>query len=238
MAAYLLYHRITAETGVKLAEDLGIHHGLEIAGRPNVLIRWGNGGGVGYTPTKVLNSKAAIENTVNKDYASRVFGENGIRTPVRSEEVPTIGRSAIHTQGQGFWLCWEHGQVTTAKHEGAEYFIKYIPVKQEWRIHVIDGDVAFVQNKYEQDRISTAFMGIQGFRNNWHKRIKAPEAAGINVCLQAVRAVQLLGLNFGGVDVIISLEDNRPYVLEVNSGPSLPNTETRAPYLEYFRRFL
>jgi len=34
--------------------------------------------------------------------------------------------------------------------------------------------------------------------------------------------------------VLIGLDD-RPYTLEVNSGPALPTPETREPYIRYFK---
>jgi len=235
---FLVYNKITDTTGIKLAEDLGIESGLRVPEtRFDTLIRWGDGQRVRYNPRQTLNSREALEKAVNKHRATQLFAQNGVRVPpeVRDRQVPCVGRSSFHTQGQNFWLCWISDQISTAREEGAEYFIKYIPIKQEWRVHVIAGEVAFVQRKYNQDRVCTGFMGIQGFRNHWHKQVLSPQEAGDAVCEQGIKAVQALGLDFGGVDVIISIEDNLPYVLEVNSGPALPTTETRLPYVTFFK---
>lgn len=233
---YLLFtNGITRQTGAALAEELGCQSGPEGIQRITKLIRWGNGSGIGYTPALVINKKTAIDRAVNKELSIQLFREAGCRVPEETDRVPCVGRTRTHTQGNGFWLCWEQPQVAQVRQEGADYFIRYIPVRQEWRVHVIDGEVAFVQNKYEPERIATAFMGIQGFRDNWHTRVLPPERAGMNVCVQSVNATRALGLDFGGVDVLVSLTDNRPYVIEVNTGPSLPTPQTRAPYLAYFR---
>jgi len=79
-------------------------------------------------------------------------------------------------------------------------------------------------------------MGIQGFQNRWHERMVDISSAPEEVINQAVAAVNILGADFGGVDVLWGI-DGRPYVLEINSGPALPTPETRAPYISYFRRF-
>jgi glutathione synthase/RimK-type ligase-like ATP-grasp enzyme len=231
--------RITEQTGRKLAEELDVTYASEYGGeRLAGLIRWGNGSQIRYNPTVTINSKDAVNRAVDKKGALALFRQRGIRVPEETTTPVAVGRTSEHTQGNGFWLCWEEAQMESARREGATHFLKYIPVKQEWRVHVIGGEVAFVQNKYETDRTSTAFMGVQGFRDAWHKRVLPPERAGMNVCIQAVNAVNALGLDTGGVDVLVSLENNRPYIIEVNSGAALPTEETRAPYLTYFRERL
>lgn len=240
MSSFLVYHRITEESGKAIAEELDIPHGESVRGRPTHLIRWGNGFGIGYTPRVVVNKKDAIGKCVNKELSTRIFRDSGVKVPeyLTRPRAVCVGRSVQHTQGQNFWLCWEDSQVATAREEGAEYFIKYIPIKQEWRVHVINGEVAYVQRKYARDRVSTSFMGIQGFRDDWHTVCLDPSLAGVEVCTQAINAVAALGLDFGGADVVVSIADNAPYVLEVNSGAATPTPVIRAPYVEYFKRRL
>lgn len=226
---------VTSDTGKLLARDLGYTFYNDHVPRDQVryLIRWGNGSPVPRRPQLVINKMDAICATVDKNNASRIFAEKGISTPPRTDDVPCVGRASWHTQGQGFWLCWEASQVVSAQEEGANYFIKYIPIKQEYRIHVLGDEAAFVQRKYSQVRVSTAFMGIQGFRDDWHKQVLPISEAPRSAITQAIRAVKVLGLDFGGVDVVMSIANNMPYVLEVNSGPALPTEETRAPYVAY-----
>lgn len=235
MTVGLLYHRITADTGKLLADELGCEGGEEFTRHHTHVIRWGNGGGLGYTPRVVVNKQIPLGRAIDKNEATRLFQRHGVRCPTRTTRVPCVGRSAQHTQGQNFWLCWEPGQVETASQEGAAYFISYIPIKQEFRVHVIDGAAAFVQRKYARTRVSTAFMGVQGFRDHWHERRLARNQAPADVIGQAIAAVECLGLDFGGVDVVISIEDDHAYVLEVNTGPALPTPETREPYIRFFR---
>ena len=238
MTIGLLYSNITKETGMALAVALNISHGDIFTERHNKVVRWGNSDGIGYTPQLVINKQIPLQRAINKDLATNLFHTNGIRCPERTEDAPCVGRSIHHTQGQNFWLCWENEQVRSAKEEGAEYFIRYIPIKQEYRVHIIGGRASYVQKKYAHTRVSTSFMGIQGFRNEWHKRKLAITEVSRDIITQSINAVACLSLDFGGVDIVVSLNDNLSYVLEVNTGPSLPNEITMEPYLEYFRERL
>ena len=234
---FVLYSRITEKDGIAIADDLGITGGKELpSSRIRTLIRYGNSySHATYRPSVVVNRREAIARTVDKQEATRIFTEHGLSVPEFSEVPPCVGRGRHHTQGQSFWLCWERSQIRTSKEEGADYFIKYIPIKQEWRVHVIEGIAKFVQRKYEQTRVSTSFMGIQGFRDDWHKQVLEPETVNRQIRELAIEATRALGLDFGAADIVISLENDRPYILEVNSGPALPITTVRLPYLRYFR---
>jgi glutathione synthase/RimK-type ligase-like ATP-grasp enzyme len=198
------------------------------------VIRWGVGCGIGYVPSKVLNKQVAVNNAIDKNKAIQLFNLHGVRTARYTGTAPCVGRTFEHTQGQNFWLCWQHDQIYSAKQEGAQYFIEYIPIKQEYRVHVLGGQIAFVQRKYQSDRISTAFMGIQGFSNNWHKNIFTG-AVSNDIKTTSINAVKALGLDFGGVDILVSINDDKAYVAEVNTGPALPTEEVRAPYIQFFK---
>ncbi len=237
----IIYTRTTKETAEALGADLGmiaINQQKEpFDGKPECVIRWGNGHGLGYVPKKVINKQKAVNKAVNKLDAIKLFNQHGVRTAKFATHVPCVGRSSFHTQGQDFWLCWQPDHMITATMEGAEYFIEYIPIKQEYRVHVMDGKVSFLQRKYEKDRISSAFMGVQGFRNNWHKSIYKGEPAQ-EIIDTAINSVGVLGLDFGGVDILINMKDNLPYVAEVNTGPALPTPEVRKFYVDYFKEKL
>jgi glutathione synthase/RimK-type ligase-like ATP-grasp enzyme len=237
----LLYTGITTETALSLAKELEVNaYKNEIKDRRiDTLIRWGCGGGVARRPTKVINSKQAVNRALDKLAATHLFQNSGIPTVEFSQDIPCVGRTVFHTQGQGFWFCFSPGQVNTSMQEGAEYFIKYIPTKQEWRVHVLGGQTAFVQKKYLRDRISTSFTTIQGFSSNWHKKVLPKIEAPISVRRAAEQACILLGLDMGGVDILEAIgTPSTIHVLEVNTGPALPTEETRAPYITFIKRKL
>jgi hypothetical protein len=236
----IVYCRTTKDTARLLAEDLGMPcynpHG-ETKGKAKHVIRWGTAAGLGYVPDVVVNKMANIKKAVHKLESIKLFNAREVRTAKFTTTTPCVGRSIEHTQGQNFWLCWEKGQIQTAELEGAEYFIEYIPIKQEYRVHVMDGKVVFTQRKYPKDRISSAFMGIQGFSNGWHRHA-FDGAVSKDIKDTARDAVAALGLDFGGVDILISQTDNLAYVAEVNTGPALPTEEVRKYYTNYFTKKL
>jgi hypothetical protein len=233
---FLFYYRgITMQTGKQLAEDLHIESGGDPPpDRIRVLVRWGNGYGIGYIPQKVLNKQTALHKAINKFESMRIFTRARLSIPILSEEVPCIGRTAQHTQGQGLWFCWRPEQIREVKEEGADYFIKYIPTHQEYRVHVVNNKVEFFQRKYSRVRRTSAFGGVQGFTDDWHKQVIDPEEAPANVREQARKAVKALGLDFGGVDIVEDME-GKAYILEVNTGPALPTVETRRPYVKFIQ---
>lgn len=234
----ILHCKVTKSTAAAIAKMLNVpavNPYKEYIPHKDKVVRWGVSKGLGYTPVKVLNKMNAVKKAINKYTAINTFIENGVRTSPLSKIVPCVGRSFKHTQGQNFWLCWEESQIETASAEGSEYFIEYIPVKQEYRVHVIGGKAVFVQKKYKQDRMSTAFMGIQGFQDYWCYEMYSLGVISTDAVNTAVNAVKALGLDFGGVDLLISMKDGRAYVAEVNTGPCLPNADTRKPYIDYFK---
>ncbi len=237
----LLYTGITKETALLLAKELEVNAYKNEVGdrRFDTLIRWGCGIRITRRPAKVINSRPAVNKALNKLAATRLFQNNEVPTVEFSQEIPCVGRTVFHTQGQGFWFCFAPGQVDTSMQEGAEYFIKYIPTKQEWRVHVLGGQTVFVQKKYPHDRVSTSFTTIQGFSSNWHKKVLPKTTASLTIRRAAEQACALLGLDMGGVDVIESIgAPSTIHVLEVNTGPALPTEETRAPYIEFIKRKL
>jgi predicted ATP-grasp superfamily ATP-dependent carboligase len=232
----LLYTGITSDTGKLLAADLNMNAtgNVEKLGKVKNLIRWGNANGLGYTPENVINKMAPMRRCIDKLVATKIMRDNGVSVPIFVKTVPCVGRTSTHTQGQGFWFCWMKDQMKDAITEGADYFIDYIPVKQEYRVHVLAGRTVFVQKKYSTNRIGTAFRTIQGFRDGWHKVALPPNAASNAVRDHAERACECLGIEMGGVDVILGIND-QVYVLEVNTGPALPTPETREPYVRYIQ---
>ncbi len=109
----------------------------------------------------------------------------------------------------------------------APLYTRYIPKKDEYRIHVVGNSVIDVQRKALK-----AEKANSGEEINWKVRnldngfiyqrenINVPDA----VKDVATRAVKEVGLTFGAVDVVVNTKDQRPYVLEINSAPGITGT--------------
>lgn len=133
--------------------------------------------------------------------------------------------------GEGIVIVDKGGELTDAP-----LYVKYIPKKEEYRVHVFKGQVLDVQRKARvidtpDDQINWKVRNLAGgfifARNEDH----TPPWA---VLEQAVNAVHACGLDFGAVDLIWNEKKETAYVLEINTAPGLMGT-TLAKYQEAFR---
>lgn len=105
-------------------------------------------------------------------------------------------------------------------------YTKYIPKKDEYRVHVIGGEIALVQRKARKadvpdDEVNWRIRNLVGgfiFAKNEDRDV--PPC----VLAQALVACQTLGLDFGAVDIIYNMRQDRAYLLEVNTAPGLAGT--------------
>lgn len=117
----------------------------------------------------------------------------------------------------------------------AKLYVKYIKKEQEYRLHVFDFDVFFIQRKARA-------LDVPDDQVNWQVRNHANGFiyANQNVELpdvakqMATEAIRTLGLDFGAVDLIYNARQNKFYVLEVNTAPGLSGT-TLDKYVEKFK---
>ena len=120
----------------------------------------------------------------------------------------------------------------------APLYTVYKKKKAEYRIHVFNGQVIDVQQKRlrkpADDEEITANHQMRNFDNGWvycREDVLAPDA----VLDEAVKAVKVLGLDFGAVDIGWNEHYQTPYVYEVNTAPGLEGT-TLEIYLNAFKR--
>lgn len=125
----------------------------------------------------------------------------------------------------------------------AQLFVLYIPKTREYRVHVFDGEVIFVQQKkrksgydHNDDEllIRNHDNGYVFVENSVTFDSPEEEEAVKQECIKAVGA---LNLDFGAVDVIVGRDDGDPYVLEVNTAPGLASTNLISAYVERISRW-
>ena len=122
----------------------------------------------------------------------------------------------------------------------APLYVKYIPKKQEYRVHVFKGECVDVQRKarrrdVEDDKINWKIRNHDnGFIFARGENLgDVPE----DVIKQAVDCVNGCGLDFGAVDVIYNDKMQKAFVLEVNSAPGLTGA-TLDGYVERFKEMM
>lgn len=190
---------------------------------------------------RVINSPEAVSKAANKLLAFKAMAEYGVRVP-RFTESPVEAQGIV---GQSDVVV--RHKLTGHSGEGIEIvkmldylpeaplYVQYIKKKEEYRVHVFMGEVIDVQRKARK-------LDVPDEEVNWQVRnldggfIYAREGVGLaeEPCLQAIAAVEALGLDFGAVDIIWHERSDTYYVLEVNTAPGLTGT-TLEKYVEAFK---
>lgn len=119
----------------------------------------------------------------------------------------------------------------------APLYVKYIPKKEEYRVHIVNAQVIDVRRKALK-------IGVNKKGVNWKIRNHAGgfifQKEGFQVdekvIDESVKTVLVCGLDFGAVDVIWNNFQQKAYVLEVNTAPGLEGS-TITNYKEGFEKF-
>lgn len=117
----------------------------------------------------------------------------------------------------------------------APLYVKYVKKTNEYRVHVLSGEVVDVQRKARRQDVPDEVVNWQ-VRNHANGFIYAREGFEVppSVEEQAISAVIALGLDFGAVDIIWNDHEQKPYVLEVNTAPGLTG-QTLQGYIDRFK---
>ena len=120
----------------------------------------------------------------------------------------------------------------------APLYVKYIPKKHEYRIHVFRDKAFFVQRKARKNdvpdlRVDWKVRNLKGGFIYANQDVDVAEEAK----QQAIISIKALGLDFGAVDIIYNELHNKYYVLEVNTACGLAGT-TLDKYVEVFKEFV
>lgn len=191
----------------------------------------------GYQRGGTINSPKAVRLASNKRKALQAMAEAGVPTPevfspdqarVMAWEIRLVGRPDKHYGGSEFYLCNGTNEVRDAIEQGCTHFLEYIEGGREFRCHVAFGKSIKIAEKIGGDSVirnfkhGSTFMYPQDFN---HKK---------TLRNLSKKAVMCLGLDFGAVDII--WKDDKWYVLEVNSAPSLTsNSDILQRYVKAFK---
>lgn len=120
----------------------------------------------------------------------------------------------------------------------ARLYVQYVPKKDEYRIHVLCGEVVDVQRKARNREVEDADVNWQ-VRNhhNGFVFIRGDVNPPDSVRSQAILAVDACGLDFGAVDIIWNEHQQKAYVLEINTAPGLTGN-TLEGYVERFKQLM
>lgn len=206
----------------------------------DLVINWGASGAVPFT---TLNPPAMVARAANKLAAFQVMQAAGVNVPAfwtRSGDIPqaafdtggVVCRTILNGHsGRGIVLA-----DTEADLVPAPLYTQYVKKQDEYRIHIVNGEVIAVQRKARRMDVENPNWRIRNHGNGF-----AFVRDGVNppadVIEQARASIISLGLDFGGIDVIWNEHQQRAFVLECNTACGLEG-QTVLDYANAFRRYL
>ena len=229
MKIRILYNHVGCETAMKLANELRKNVNEDITAvedvgdtRADLLIRWGCTNPVRYEPRSVLNNKESVAKTSHKLDMLELFYNNNITVPAHTSSMdtaltlkkPLLGRRINHTRGKDIVLCLENNDVRSSD---SNFWISFIPTKYELRVYMFKGEILCVMKK-EFEELDDKYR----WESEWTTRVFETENRELlsNIKSESLRAIETLRLDFGAADVIVD-DNNKVFVLEVNSAPQL-----------------
>jgi len=234
---YIYLYDPHSESGIALAKALGLkiikHTNSTFKGFGKKVLNWGCSDlPLQVRRATVYNQEHSVDWAINKIKAFTRMTEAGVRTIPWTTDIAVarqwltegarvIGRTRVKGKdGEGLREC-----VDDLSLDGCKLYTKFIRAEKEYRINIVrvsngvDGDDYYdaCQRKVPLD----GFVGhvnpdIKTSSNGYGFKFVTRNIP-TDVLLQASNAIDALGLDFGGVDVI--WDGTQAYVLEVNTAP-------------------
>lgn len=228
-----------SEGAKALAEALGAkrikHEGSKFVGsNKKTVVNWGSS----ELPQEVRNSKVLNDPSLvyicsNKLRFFQFISEKKVSIPDWTTDYDTAIRWVTegHTvcartvlQGhsaEGLFLMDKDNPKGFVK---APLYTKYIPKRDEYRVHVINDKPVTVQRKALRNGYIEEH-GVPNYKvrnlNNGFVYVRNEVQAPLVVLKEAVAAVTAIGLDFGAVDVIYNEKKELAAVLEINTAPGI-----------------
>ena len=213
-----------------------------VTGENSIVIRWGNKIVIPTDKSTIVYNKAeAIEKATNKKLSRQIFEKEGVNTPklidgntsVIGLKYPIIARPLVHSKGKNFVVLNNFDEFITfaKKDENKWYYSEFVDKVKEFRVHCAHGKILNYLEKpnpkngniaWNIAQNGEAFINVKWSDYNY------------NVAIEALKAITALGLDFGGVDVMLDNE-GKAWVLEVNTAATLSSAEySMERYAKYF----
>lgn len=182
------------------------------------------------TPERVRGrSQFRLQRGTDKLTQLKLFTRHGVECPeyttdravaekwITDDKAVVICRRLLRSsEGKGIVVA-----ETTDQLVRAPLYTKYVPKKEEYRVHVLDGEVIGVQMKKKR----------RGFEDERNTKIRNL-ANGYVFCRDgivepntlrqlAIKAVNALGYRLGAVDIAHNVKKEKLVVLEVNANPGM-----------------
>lgn len=221
------YYRVFGDTSLYNESDLYQLKFKQFNFDNSIIIRWGTREQIDTTNSIIYNKASAIENATNKAVSRKIFIDKGVSTPTLLNNVEDykggiiIARPFIHSKGKNLVVLNNYTELVNHWRKGW-YYSEFIDKQREFRVHCGHGKVLALMEKTKPSNSSIAWNRAINDTEPF-KRITQAESDEqnlIHILKEALKAVEALKLDMGGVDIMLD-KNNIPYVLEVNTAPTL-----------------
>jgi glutathione synthase/RimK-type ligase-like ATP-grasp enzyme len=202
-------------------------------GPDKIILNWGDSKNFppAYRQSLVLNSPNIVGAMTNKLKFFELMSETDVNIPewtTNSEEalrwqmedpkVIIVCRTVLTGHSGDGIILYNHGDGNIPR---APLYTKYVPKKEEYRVHFFDGKVIDTQQKKKR----LDFEGEANFKVRNHQNGFVYCRGGVApprcVVEQAEKVIKACGLDFGAIDIIYNEKKDEAFVLEVNTAPGL-----------------
>jgi Glutathione synthase/Ribosomal protein S6 modification enzyme (glutaminyl transferase) len=228
----LFPYKLGSASASQLARALGVKrvrpNGTYRPFRSHCVVNWGNSQRPNWwNPERTgvwLNRPEGVSLATNKLETFQKLSGAGVSVPpwtvdkevAASWNKKVIARTILNGYGGAGIVVLERGVDIPP----APLYTQYLGRRTEWRIHVFKDRVLDVQYKArKRDGLPTNYV-IRNHANGWIYARNVMLTVVEEAKVQAIKAVQTCGLDFGAVDVVVK-EDGSVFVLEINTAPGL-----------------
>lgn len=148
-------------------------------------------------------------------------------------EYPFIFKSVSGREGRDNYLITSRDHLySTIGETSLQKFViqEFIPNTHDYRILTVGDKVGTIYTRARKDDSTHLNNVAQGGKVEFLDMEETQEIADI-----ALKAAHIQQKNLAGVDILISTEDERPYIIEVNSAPGLYQRPARKALYNYIK---
>jgi glutathione synthase/RimK-type ligase-like ATP-grasp enzyme len=240
-------YKLGSQSAKLLAQELGILRvrPTYVPKQRDFIINWGRSNLTTRYPIQVVNHPSYVSIATNKlktyqELSNAEFIHLPLWTTDKQEALSWVEdgyvvycrTSLTGHSGSGIVLASEPDELVDAP-----LYTRYSKSKFEYRIHVFNGEVLDVQQKKRRLEGNTPNnYYIRNAGTGWvyaRDGVVCPDLV-INA---AIDALDILGLDFGAIDIAYNQHQDKAYLYEVNTAPGLEGT-TLEKYTQAFKNFM
>lgn len=242
-------YKMTSGSAKDLARALGIKRVHEDGNyyhyRNHIIINWGNSSLPTWHNTHLdsnwVNHPASVALAANKLVSFKILDENNVSIPlfttnidvakdwIDENRIAVCRKTLTGHSGQGIVIAPSKEELVNAP-----LYTQHARHSREFRIHVFNDNIIDVTEKKRRNG-SDADTLVRNHHTGWVYTREGLDPPN-EVIVQARKAVEALGLDFGAVDIGYRNRDEKAFVFEVNTAPGLVGT-TLDKYVEAFNDF-